>query len=186
MDRCISITQKSHCIILSIWQGLKLYFFSSGLHPWHLEVPGQGTGSEPQRRPTPPLRQHGILSPTAQGPGANLHLCSNLSCCHLIFKTLRPGGNLQLRLKTVFLELSTLAGFLPRDDIQPKSCEWRSYPLLQGRDVLRSSGTSRACPFLPSGWRHMVNEGNDKLRGRQSHKAKQAGARRHHVEESCP
>ena len=47
------------------------------MHPWHMEVPGPGTESQPQLEPMPRLQQHLILKATALSPGSNSGLFGN-------------------------------------------------------------------------------------------------------------
>ena len=72
---------------------LFLFFFFEWLHPWHMEVLGPETESEPQLQPIPQLWQHLIIQPTVPGQGLNSCLHSDPSCCSQILNLLNHSGN---------------------------------------------------------------------------------------------
>ena len=49
-----SVTSLFFCLLH--FAKIPIFFFLFWLHPWHMEVPGPGIKSEPQRQPTPQLQ----------------------------------------------------------------------------------------------------------------------------------
>ena len=90
---CLYPYKWNHIICGLLWLGSSSSSSVSWLHSWHMEVPGQGTESELQLRPTPQLRQWWILEPTVPGWGSNPHLCSDSRCCSQVLNPLHHGGN---------------------------------------------------------------------------------------------